>query len=174
MKGIYGKLKRMCFSSPGLHVSPWLCCFIQVFQDIGKHLLFLLSLLPHLLILTSDQTSMPLYMLISLPRTALAIPTHPTHILLYFSNSPCSSCKTQLCDFPWAVLPRHCQWSAAIFIFPGAFYPYSCLSPPLDWELLKVKDPCPIHLGILGDYHVVWNWVMVHLVPVEWRNKFMN
>ena len=158
----------------------WTSCFTMIMllhSGASRHQkasYFLLGLLPHLLILTGDHTSMPLYMLLSLPRTTVAIPTHPTHALLYLSNTPYSSFKTQLWDFPWADLPQHCWWSAAIFIFPGAFYPYSHLFPSRDWELLKVKDPCPIHLGILGDYHVVWNWVMVHLVPIEWRNKFMN
>ena len=41
------------------------------------------------------------------------------------------------------------------------------MSVSFSGELLKVKDPCPIHPGILGDYHVVWNRVMAHLVPVE-------
>ena len=126
-----------------------------------------------LIIPTSDQTSMPLHMLLSLPGATLPILIHPTHALLYLSNS-CSSFKTQLWDFLWEVLPQHCRWSAAIFIFPETSYPRTRLFLSLDWELLEVKDLCLIHLGILHDYHIAWNWVIAQLMPVEWRNHFMN
>lgn len=82
-----------------------------------------------LMIPTSNQTSMPLHMLPSLPGVVLPI---PIHTFLYLSNSY-SPFRAQLRGILWEVLPQCQRWSVTASLLPESnAYPSTCLPPSLN------------------------------------------